>query len=224
MKKTKKLSIILFISSIFSLIAPMIIILEVSSLGEMCAENGYRNTWIMLPFVLIPLLSLIFGILKKYKKNTIISLILIPIILLSGISGFLYADKLDFSRKYVDIVEQKLSLQIPKDIEVVTLLQTKEKVTYAKILRHKEEFNERLLEDERWINFQKYESYKMTVENSVWEEYLWDFNKGDLFCFYNLATGKYNSIGEELEKNIVISYNLEMGRMIILFDCMIKQA
>ena len=110
----------------------------------------------------------------------IVSLIFIPIIFLFGISGFLYADKLDFSRKYVDIVEQKLSVQIPKDIEVVTMLQTEEKVTYVKILESKEEFNERLLEDERWINFQKYESYKMTVENSVWEEYLWDFNKGDL--------------------------------------------
>ncbi len=224
MRRTKKLSIILFILSIFSLIAPMIIILEVSSLGEMCAVNGYRNTWIMLPFVLIPLFSLIFGILKKYKKNMIVSLILIPIILLFGISGFLYADKLDFSRKYVDIVEQKLSVQIPKDIEVVTMLQTEEKVTYVKILESKEEYNDKLLKDDKWINIQEYQSNTIIVENSVWEEYEWDFNRGDLFCFYNLDTDKYNSIGEDLQKSIVISYSLEMGRMIILFDCMIKQA
>ena len=121
----KIIGIILLILSIVSLHFFFMVAWGVSESSIYGIGALIQYSWIIYFAAIIAILSMLFALLArkkgyKYKKNVIVSSIIIPISLIFGSYRFLFADEYDYTNQIIINVNQKTGLSIPDNDKVIT--------------------------------------------------------------------------------------------------------
>ena len=204
-------------------VSPLLAFALVCSVGEVeifGTAGMLRYSWLMWLFIPIGVLSLVFGKrLKKrgerYKKNCIIALICLPLLIIFGSYRFIF-NNFSYEAINFEYIEKIVNIEIPNNIKIATEKTDTYSVTYVKIIdkSSNDEFK------------------KLVTENNLWQDKLSTNIKGivpiyfqnelsnfDCFVFYNLTSKEYNTYPLEGQyKCMFVAYDYTLQRLIILDD------
>ena len=148
----KIIGIILLILSIVSLHFFFMVAWGVSESSIYGIGALIQYSWIIYFAAIIAILSMLFALLArkkgyKYKKNVIVSSIIIPISLIFGSYRFLFADEYDYTNQIIINVNQKTGLSIPDNDKVVTEIRKEYLLGNGQIVTDKKAFENTLNTD-----------------------------------------------------------------------------
>ncbi len=177
-----------------------------------------KHSWIMLLFIPIAVCSLVYGIVvkkqnKRYKKNIIISCIVIPFLLIFGMYFSIFSDEIDYTNEPILSVEERTGIDFPDNIESMTEKMTECTVIYAKIPEDNQSFITEIQKSGKWVN--KLNSKIINAMPIVWQS---EISNRDYYVFYNETTNEFN-VYPQTEGDysiILIAFDIETGRLIIL--------
>lgn len=221
MKKYKLAGTILFW---LTLISPLLSFALASLIGEtdIFGIGGIvRYSWVMLLFIPIGILSIIIGIIlkkgnQKYKKNLIIAIICIPLLLVFGSYRFIFSNYFSYNIDNVTAIEEITNLDLPNNVKSVTTKIDTYNVSYLKILDEEERAN---FENELETNEMWQTELSSEIKTLLPEYVRTEVSKFDNFVFYNLTNNEYNVCPTNGEsKCVFIAYNSKQNRLIILDD------
>ena len=218
MRKNENWGIILFWAT---LISPMISFSLAALIGEadiFGVAGIIRYSWIMWLFIPVGVLSILIGMeLKKnsqnYKKNLIIALVCLPLIIIFGSYRFIF-NSVSYDVEKVDAIEEKTKLELPDQIKIATNEFDSYDISYVKIIdeKSKQDFEMELRSNTLWQNRLDRQFLGLLPVNIQIEVGSFDY-----FVFYNLTNDEYNTYPSNNECNYVfIAYDNETQRLIIL--------
>lgn len=120
----KTISIILFILSLLTPIVAFMIVCAVGDVNIFGVAGMTYYLWIMIPFSIVPLISLCFGIIIQFKhllsakKNIIAGSIVLLFMVLIGLSSFSYES--DQSGSFLEEVSQKTGIRMPSKVRAMS--------------------------------------------------------------------------------------------------------
>ncbi len=179
-----------------------------------------RYSWIMLLFIIVPVLSILIGIRfkkmgKNCKKNFVIAYICIPILIIFGSYRFIFREVTSYDTSIVAVVENKTRLKMPDQVKVATLKDTYN-TSYVKITSDecKKTFENEIKKDSRWTKELSIEIKSRLPFDMSYETSLFDY-----YAFYNVTRNEYNriTIGDD-DDCIFIEYNCNLRKLVILSD------
>lgn len=217
------LSVVLFVSSILSIMGVLCLIAIISEINMMFVEN----MWICFVFVPIPVASIIFYFFArhrgyKFKKNIIAGLIMTVLLCVYGSFSFIFADMFDHSDAPVVMVEQMTGIDIPeykiintqryadKEHSAIWRSPCSESNVYFTASSVKD-FEKELATDDRWMT-----SIPTNLAGIIPREYSYDIY--DYTLVYNIDTSKYNSLpGTDGRYHYIsVFYNIDDNEMVII--------
>ena len=210
--------------------APLVAFAVIAYIGEMdifFVPGMMRYIWIFYLFVPIAIASFVIGVMLKkqgepYKKNIVVAVIVLPILLLFGSYRLLFHDTLDFSTSIVEETEQKISFELPDEVKVATQISEDYKLGYAKFLDDEEKtrFEEATKTDERWCG-----KLPTALRNALPYSLVGAPLDGyDTVLFWNETLKEYNTYPEKDGdyKCLVIAYEQEHGSLMIFSDYILR--
>lgn len=220
MQQKKCFSNIIFVLTLLSPIISFSLVCLIGEADIFGVAGIIRYSWIMWTFIPIGIVSLILGVKyikgdPLYKKNLIIALVCLPLILLFGAYRFIFTNvSVSYDVEHIYAVEEKGKLDLPNQIKVATNSFDSYNLSYVK-----------LVDEEEIISFE----YKISA-NKHWEKELiadievllpldvqyeiWAF---DYYLYYNLSTDKYNECPPDGEwECIFVAYDRETQRLVVL--------
>ena len=221
--KWRVVSWVLVVASLFTIHAASFLILHLSLVNAYDLENSSA----FFLFVPIPLTSIYLGKkLKergyKYKKNTVVGIIMTIFLCLFGANGIGYILMHDYSGEYVIKVEDITDVEIPQAIRIRTRDWTKGTQEVAKgyiyftsdIALEDEQakvFEAQIEKDERWLSDVSKEIDENICSACFTPMYTY-------FLLYNTDTKEYNVIPQEMGtyRFIAIGYIKEMQEIEIV--------
>lgn len=221
--KWSVVSWILVIASLFTVQATLLLMLYLSTINEYDIENACA----FFLFVPIPLMSISIGKrLKekgyKYKKNTVVGIVMTVILCLFGTMGIAYIVGNDYSEDYVIKVEDTTNVEIPEAIRIRTHDWTKGTQKVAKGYVYftsdialeepqAQEFVVQIEKDDRWLKEVSEEIDENICSACFTPLYTY-------FLLYNIDTKEYNVIPKESGsyRFIAIGYIKEMQEIEIV--------
>lgn len=220
MKKRRTLGIIFFW---MTLISPMVSFALASTIGEVNifgVVGTVRYSWIMLLFIPIGILSILIGVKlkqnkEKFKRNFIIAFICLPLLVIFGSYRFIFKDIISYSNDSILFVEEKININLPDKLKVVSQNNTSYVLTYAKIddINEKKIFELEILNDLKWIDTLS-SSLKGSLPLNIQVEV-------ELYEYYLVFNETLNSFEKESFmdgkcKIVFIGYDIEESRFIII--------
>lgn len=221
-KSTKTISLILFILSFVSILF-FVLILEIVIESQPIPEFPSimpSFMWIAFIVMLIPLASLIFGIIltakkRKYKKNIISGAIMSTILCIYGCFSFLYKSPVVNDYTYLQTLSEQVNIDIP---DGGYLLISYDETHYNSLAMYKindEDANQFVEQLNNNTNFKNDVSfipsgiidYPTLLSISSTKDY-------DYFAIYNTSTNKYNDYGDSL---IYMAYDIETSILYIAY-------
>ncbi len=153
---SKILSVVLFIASISSIYIALICLLYISD-----GHNPLSNMWILYIFALIPLASLVFGIIERKRKNRntkniVIGAIFLSILCLLGSFTFIFKGFYDSDYTLVSELEDETGIDFPDNGNISTTsfnfesMHSQSDVYFTENVA--EEFISQIKDDERWLS------------------------------------------------------------------------
>ena len=212
----KIIGIILLILSIVSLHFFFMVAWGVSESSIYGIGALIQYSWIIYFAAIIAILSMLFALLArkkgyKYKKNVIVSSIIIPISLIFGSYRFLFADEYDYTNQIIINVNQKTGLSIPDNDKVVTEIRKEYLLGNGQIVTDKKAFENTLNTD--WNT-----SLSASINNVLPHEVSVQMTLFDHYLFYDCVSNAFNeiSIQEEGHSSVFIAYNTSNGKLMLL--------
>ena len=185
-----------------------------------------RYIWIMLLFIPIPLFSFLLGLyLRKNKRlefRTMIFVSIICLILLSIIGSyrFIFSDIIYYDDSNIEIIEQKLSIDLPSNLEITNEKYDDYVLIHAQIkdIEEKKLFENRLLCNEYW-----YDYINSTIKGEL-PSSQHTLQHCDYYLIFNETTNSftYDSFVEGQYDLIIIGYDINKSRFIIISDYVIN--
>lgn len=215
------ISVILFVLSICSVWLSFFTALLVGEVDIFTIRGMIRYSWVVYFFVIIPLISLGFGVFqkkkgKKYRKNFVIAFVCIPILILLGSFKFAFEPD-DYRSENVTAVEYECGVDLPNNVKALTYYKNDYTMIYAKALDKGEKLS---FEESIKINSVWTESLSGSLKATIPDFVVYDFIDCDYFVYFNATKGIYNSYYGEGEYSFsVIGYDIELGRIVILNNC-----
>jgi len=221
--KWNVVSWILVIASLFTIHATMLLMLYLGQINTFDIENACA----FFLFVPIPLMSIFIGKrLKekgyKYKKNTVVGVVMTVILCLFGTIGIAYIAGNDYSEDYVIKVEDTTNVEIPQAIRIRTHDWTKGRQKVAKGYIYftsdvaledaqAQAFVAQIEDDDRWLTEVSEEIDENICSACFTPLYTY-------FLLYNIDTKEYNVIPKESGsyRFIAIGYIKEMQEIEIV--------
>ena len=228
MKTTEILAWIAFAGAVLSPITAIILIVIIGENGFYDTTGFIRYAWIAYLFILIEVVSLIFGrILKKrgmqYIQNYAVPAVMIPLLLLLGSFSFIFKNNISYDTSYVTSAEEKIIFDLPDNIEVITREyaltdNSKCAVSYVTILSQEEQlcFERTVRNSSKWTTH-----LSSTLQNSLPRNIQIElFVPFDYFLYFNISTREFNKypFQEGTYDCIFLAYNCERGQLILLSD------
>lgn len=206
-----------------TLISPMTSFTLASMIGEaniFGVAGIIRYSWIMYLFIPFGILSILMGIKlkkdnQKYKKNFIISVICLPLLIIFG-SYRLIFNSVSYDVNKVFVIEKNINLELPSKIKVATNKLELYNVSYVKIIDDdsKNIFEAEIENNQLWQNTLNVEIKTILPLDIQYETETFDF-----FIFYNTINNEYNTLPSKGEyKCIFIAYDCDTQRLIIMDD------
>lgn len=225
MKKEEVLGDILFLLTLFSPFASLVVTSIFGETEIFSAPGMIRYTWIMLLFIPIGVLSILIGLkLKKgkqeYKKNIIVAVIILPILVIFGSYRFIVTN-ISYDADNIITIENKMNIELPKEIKIATSKWNSYDISYVKITddKSKEKFeqeikNSQLWEDELDFYIKSVLPYEVQIQLDNFE----------YFIFYNVTTGQYNdsNFAKGNYRVMFIAYDCDLQKLVILDNYEIK--
>lgn len=223
-KKEINIKRIKFFSNIIfgaTLISPMFSFVIACLIGEVNIfgmAGSIRYFWIMWLFIPLGVLSIIIAIKLKqnkqeYKKNYIVAIICIPLLIIFGSFRFLSSD-ISYDADKLNYTAKITKLELPKQVKIANIDLESYTVSYLKIIDEKEKnnFEYKLEKDALW---QKNLSSK--IKSLLPIDIQYELENFDYFVFYNLTLDEYNTYPLDGEYDcIFIAYNSKLKKIIIL--------
>lgn len=221
--KWKVLSVVLFVASLLSMLAGMILVGVVSNANKLFAEN----MWLFFSLTPVPIASVVFGFRAKAKgykckKNIIAGIIMTALLCLYGSFAFLFANMFDHSDAPIVQTEQMLGMDIPEHKQISTQDWTKGKQNISRGYIYwssniyfddgaVEEFEKQLASDDKWLSSVPNELIGIATPID-------DYGLYDYALIYNVDTASYNTLPSDSGKYrfINILYRLEDNHMEIV--------
>ncbi len=179
-----------------------------------------RYSWIMWFFIPFGILSLLIGrILKrknqKYKKNYIIALVCLPLLLIFGSYRFIFSS-FSYDTSSVFAVEQTSGIALPKQIKVATHELKQYTISYVKIVDNNEEidFETKIKSSSIWK-----QKLNLETKGLLPIDIQMEMSTFDSFILYNVTNDKYNDCPLSGEYEFIfVAYDYETQRLIIISD------
>ena len=214
----KTLSIILFVVSLLSIIGALALVGVVSNKNNLFVEN----TWLFFVFTPIPIASIVFGVILKYKKNIIVGIIMLVLLCIYGSFSFIFANIYEHSDEPILKIEQTLGIDLPTHKQITTQDWTKgmqstsggyiyssSDIYFEK--NQVEEFENQIAIDERWLSAMPNELIGIATPFG-------DTGMYDYALIYNVDTSEYNELPQNSGtfRFINILYNAQHSQMKII--------
>lgn len=181
----------------FTLISPCIAFSLAALIGEadMFTVLGIvRYSWIMFLFLPFGILSFFYSMHlkknnKKYKKNLIIAMICVPILVLFGSYRFIFSNVISFDNAYLNKFETQLNISFPKSIKTATRITDSCHITYAHIESKNEQtsFYSMILDNSQWSNYLEEQE-----KNKLPQIILYEISNFGYYFFYDVTNSKYD--------------------------------
>ncbi len=221
MKKEKCLSNIIFAITLISPMLAFVLMCEIGEADIFGIGGIIKYSWIMWLFIPIGVLSILIGLKlkksgQKYKKNFVIALICLPLLIILGSYRFIF-NTLSYDINKVNLIENEIKLELPDQIKIVTHKMYSYDVSYLKIINDedKAEFEQELETNQLWQNrlSSKIKSL-LPFDIQLEAEAFFDY-----FLLYNVTLDEYNNYPLNGEYTcIFVAYDCELQRLIILDD------
>ena len=210
-----------------TLISPMISFSLASMIGEseiFGVAGIVRYSWVMWLFIPPGIISLIVGKKLKqgkerYKKNYIIALICVPLLLIFGSYRFVF-NSVSYDINKVNVVEETTNLRLPRNVKIATLEFESYDLSYLKITEKQERdhFEQDLRTSSVWET-----ELSTKIKTLLPFDVQAEMHNFDYFLLYNIVENTYNAYPSDGECDcIFIAYNCEKGRLIILDNFIIN--
>lgn len=218
MKKEKIIGNILFW---LTLISPFVAFVLMGKIGEASifgVSGIIRYAWIMWLFIPFGALSILIGIRlkrksQKYKKNLIVALICLPLLIIFGSYGFIF-NGISYDTEKVSEIENEIRLELPGQVKIATNEVGEYNVSYLKITddEDKAKFEQELGDNVVWRD-----ELSSKLKGLLPLDIQYEVEKFDRFVFYNKSLDEYNMYPVDGEHEVIfIAYDYEIGRFIIL--------
>ncbi|MGM9899282.1 MAG: hypothetical protein ACI32E_01725 [Bacilli bacterium] len=180
-----------------------------------------RYSWVMLLFIPIGIISIIIGLelknsKQKYKKNFVISLICLPLLVIFGSYRFIFNNFVSYDVNEILIIEEKINFDIPDVIKVATNKLDLYNISYVKIIdsESKDCFEQEIRNKKLWQKELKPEIRGLLPLDIQYESKTFDF-----FLFFNITSEEYNKLPSSGQYEcIFIAYDNDLQRLLILSD------
>lgn len=211
-------SVILFVASLLSIIGALILVGVVSDKNNL----SFENMWLFFLFTPIPVASVVFGFVLKYKKNIIAGIIMTTLLSVYGSFSFIFANVYEHSDEPIIKIEQVMGIDIPAHKKINTQDWTKGTQSVSRGYVHStsdiyfeksavEKFEKQISTDDRWLS---------TVPNDLIgiSSPFGDYGIYDYNLIYNVDTSEYNTLPQSSGtfRLINILYNAEVHQMRIV--------
>ncbi len=211
-----------------TLISPMLSFSLASMIGEpniFGVAGIIRYSWVMLLFIPIGVLSILIGFKlkksnQKYKKNFIISLICIPLLLIFGSYRFIFNNIVSYDVNKVSIIEDKTNLEFHEEIKVATIKQDLYEISYVKINNNdsKYVFEQEIINNKLWCDTLNFQIKSLLPIDIQYESEVFDY-----YVFFNITNNEYNKLPINGEYEcIFLACDCDLSRLLILDDYMIN--
>ena len=175
-----------------------------------------RYSWIFWLFTFLPILLFAFGfVLKKQgkscKPNFVLGLLFLGILVVFG-SYHLIFQEFDYDPAYVDSIDEKLAVDLPNQMKVVTEEHLEYNITYAKVSDEKKFISD--LEISGYWKKELGSKIKGLLPDAYSQELV---SACEYFLLYNVTTGQYNIFPPDGSYEIIfIAYDVEFQKLIIV--------
>lgn len=206
-KYDKLLKILGVVTSVLTVIAPIVGVFLSTSIGEphiFGMGGSIRYLWIMWLFLPIGICCAVVGVLLKkrnlkYKRNLRIAVICIPILFVFGLLAFVNSGY-TYDTTPVVAVEKQLGIDLPNQIEVVNEETDFGIASYCKLIdeHEKQQFEAQLATSSLWqkeLNPNLAQLLPMFFQMMTQ-----DF---DYFLFYNATENTFNTYPSQTETNCI---------------------
>ncbi len=181
-----------------------------------------RYSWVMLLFIPIGICSFIWGLyLKKkelkFKKNTIVALICVPLLIVFGSFRFFFWPTVSYDAVSILEIENKLNIDMPDNLKIATHKSDGYKTIYAHITdnKDKERFEDRIRNDSDWAD-----SLNPAIKGCLPQNIQLEVSRFDHFLIYNENENSFeeSSFDQGGCSLLFIAYNINHSKLIILDD------
>lgn len=207
----------------FSAIAFTLVFLICCLLGEadiFGVAGIIRYSWVMLFFMLLPVLLIIISIIlkihnEKFMQYIVVGLIFIFLFGIFGSSRLFYKNMINFEESALITLEEKLAFELPKNMKTATITYENYTISYLKITDNDERiaFQNNINDNENWTD-----KTSTALCNSLPYEINSVICNDDYFMFYNLTTNEFNTypIENGVYECIFIAYDKDINKLTIL--------
>lgn len=215
--KLKTWSIILFVASLASIILALMSAALVSALSKYSFANNRTfvlNTWVFFVIAIIPLSSLVFGIICnnrfKCKKNIIAGIIMTAVLVLYGSFCIIWRPFFSFDEKYLEDVAVETNINFPSEFLLVTETLSGSKETYVKFENENEvmKFETYIMSSDTW-------DYISNLPSNLDLTVLFSIQSYDYFYIHEIENHGTSSFNERYIEKIVLAYDIDNNVLFI---------
>lgn len=218
-KSTKIVSLILFILS-FASIALFVLIIGIIIRNQPIPEFPSLMPsfmWIAFIILLLPLASLIFGIIltakkRKYKKNIVSGAIMSIILCIYGCFYFIFEEPIVNDYTYLQTLSNQVGIDFPSNGYLLVSYDEIQVESFAMYKPNDKDVDEFVYQLNNNNNFKNDISFIPT--NTLSTSVLSNTINYDYFAIYNLTTNKFSEFNGKL---IYLAYDIETSVMYIAY-------
>lgn len=224
MSKLKTVGNVLFVLSILSMPISFMLSTTIGEVEIFEIAGIIRYSWVAYFFLPICILCFIVGgRLKRngerYKKQYVAAIICIPLLLIFGSFRFIFAEFHEYDADELFEVQEKVGIDIPKNVDVVSTREKDYVISYVKITDEKEnyEYEELIENNDKWTV-----TLDSIICNALPFDMSLEMDNFDYFLFYNETKNEYNVYPQGGRNSCVfIAYDVQTSRLIILNEYVI---
>ncbi|MBQ3528058.1 MAG: helix-turn-helix domain-containing protein [Clostridia bacterium] len=213
----KVISVILFIAS---LVMPYVYLFAISVITDNnTGTHMIKYMWTGYLFALIPLASIIFGIIQRKNKihnvkNIVAGAIVFVILCLFGSFTFIFSEVYDYDYSVITSLEEELDIDLPNSGDISTVVDSDGVYQMSNVVFSNDEsaiFEKKLYNDKRWQTELSTPLQGCLHPSVVGMKY-------DYYLIYNCDTEGFNSIPESSGEYelIFLGYSCKQNRLDVI--------
>ena len=213
----KFISIILFVASIVTPIGALLTLTAI--VGNSAGIYTIKYMWIFYLFALIPLASIVFGIMQRKNKihnikNIVAGAIVFVILCLFGSFTFIFGEVYDYDYSVITSLEEELDIDLPNSGDISTVVDSDGVYQMSNVVFSNDEsaiFEKKLYNDKRWQTELSTPLQGCLHPSVVGMKY-------DYYLIYNCDTEGFNSIPESSGEYelIFLGYSCKQNRLDVI--------
>ena len=205
-------STLLFIFSLVSFFLGILLMGFITEVGKysFCDLTWILNSWALYIVAIIPLSSLVFGLMfnrrYKCKKNIIVGIIMTSVLCLYGSFCFIQRAILNFDASYIYTLEEATEMNFPNECLLVQQTPSTTYLTYIKFTNEEEinNFENNELNLPLWKDISSLDGQAKTYINTYILSKEEEFDK---YCIYDLNTPIVNETINYSYDKVVLCYS-----------------